>query len=268
MTLYRSLLFVPGNNERFIAKSRTAGADIVCLDLEDSVPRDQKDDARKIVRSALDVPFDSAVFVRTNSLASGMLESDLGSVSCGNLDGIVVPKVDDPGQVRKIRALAPEKEIMPSIESARGVVNAHEIASCEGVSALVFGIFDLLHDMNVEYDERSGYFARSKVPVDARAAGIPAIDSVWQDVRDDEGLGRDCYTGKGLGYSGKSLVHPGQIKVTHQVFAPSPEQVQWARDVCGAYDESSGSGRGATTVRGKMIDEVHYKQAKRLLDSL
>ena len=160
-------------------------------------------------------------------------------------------------------------QIIPSIESAEGVVNSYSIASFgKRVNAIVFGIFDLLNDLGVEYtkDSPGGKYSRYKIPVDAAAAGISAIDGIWQDLKDLKGLETDCNFGKSLGYAGKSVIHPDQIPTVHQSFYPNKTEISWAEKVCKVYLESTKKGKGATTVDGKMIDEVHYKQAKALLD--
>ncbi|MEM1958969.1 MAG: CoA ester lyase, partial [Candidatus Nitrosocaldus sp.] len=190
--LIRTLLFVPGNNPRFIEKAKTLRADIVCLDLEDSVPMDEKDRARAMVRDAIRARKDyvSELYVRVNAPDSGLIGDDLQVVYDG-LDGIVIPKVNDAREVIKVAEMLDELEkehgigksieIMPSIESARGVVNAYSIASSsDRVSALVFGVFDFMHDMGLEYAEDAiGFnYARAKIPVDARAAGVYAIDGI------------------------------------------------------------------------------------------
>ncbi|MEO2199586.1 MAG: CoA ester lyase, partial [Nitrosopumilus sp.] len=160
-------------------------------------------------------------------------------------------------------------QIIPSIESAEGVVNSYPIASFgKRVTAIVFGIFDLLNDLGVEYtkDAPGGKYSRYKIPVDAAAAGISAIDGIWQDLHDLKGLKKDCNFGKSLGYSGKSVIHPDQISTVHKSFYPNKTEISWAKKVCKVYLESTKKGKGATTVDGKMIDEVHYKQAKALLE--
>ncbi|MEO9294436.1 MAG: CoA ester lyase [Nitrososphaera sp.] len=287
--MFRTLIFVPGISTRFVEKARTLAADIVCLDLEDSVPANEKDAARKIIAGALEQQYASPVYVRTNSPESGLLEADLRAVITqkGEISGIVVPKVNDAGEVAKIvRTLSElEKEgrvtggssgrlaLMPSIETARGVANAYQIASAdERVNALVFGVFDFLYDMRLDYDESddSGYiYARSKIPVDARAAGVAAIDAIWQKVDDIDGLVRDATVAKKLGYSGKSIIHPGQIEPVHRVFLPSKSEIEWAKKVVAALGEAmeKGTGRLAVRLEGKMIDAVHYKQAKAMLDA-
>ena len=285
--LFRSLCFVPGNNTRFLEKAKEIKADIICLDLEDSVPADQKDEARQLVRQALRdrSSFGAAgsVCVRTNSPASGMIPVDLQAVMRSGIDGIVIPKLDNTAQLQKItrdmERLEQERRIgpvgvMPSIESAEGVVNTYGIASSGGsgghsrIDCVVFGVFDLLADMGIEYAAGSdaARYARARVALDARAAGVPAVDGIWQDLRDTEGLERDCALGRSLGYAGKSVIHPGQIDVVHRAFHPTASEIAWAQRVADAYVRSLESKRGATTVDGKMIDEVHYKQAVAVLE--
>jgi citrate lyase subunit beta/citryl-CoA lyase len=162
---------------------------------------------------------------------------------------------------------------MPSIETARGVVNAYLIASAEErIKALVFGVFDFLYDMRLDYDEHDplGYsYVRAKIPVDARAAGVHAIDAIWQKIDDIDGLIRDATMARSLGYSGKSIIHPSQIEPVHKVFRPSKNEVEWAKKVVQALGQAmkKGTGRGAIRLEGKMIDVVHYKQAKAILDA-
>ena len=277
---FRTLIFVPGNNKRFLEKSKSLQADIVCLDLEDSVPDSEKAVARALIKETLesDVSPQSTVFVRTNSPISGLIKSDLDVIVQQGLGGIVVPKVDDTQALTEIvdyltdiesaRGLDPI-QIIPSIESAKGVVNTYEIASfCPRIPAVVFGVFDLLNDLGVEYSKEvpAMMYSRAKIPVDARAAGVVAIDAIWQDLKDQTGFEDDCRVGKSLGYSGKSIIHPDQIRVVHKLFYPTSYEIMWARQVCQVYSESVKAGTGATTIDGRMIDEVHFKQAKSLLD--
>ena len=278
--LFRSLIFVPGNNPRFLEKARNLQADIVCFDLEDSVPDNEKAKARNLIKNALKErkSFESPIFVRTNSPLSGKIPSDLKEIVQKGIDGIVIPKVNNTKELKKIekslssleksRKLKPI-QLIPSIESAEGVVNTYNIASySKRVSAVVFGVFDLLNDIGVEYTKNSEgeKYSRSKIPVDAHAAGVAAIDAIWQDLKDTKGLEKDCKLGKSLGYGGKSIIHPDQIPIAHKLFYPSKTEISWAQKVCTEYEKSTKKGKGATTVDGKMIDEVHYKQAKALLE--
>ena len=278
--LFRSLIFVPGNNPRFLEKAKTLKADIVCFDLEDSVPDTEKTNARQQIKTALKSrsSYISSIFVRTNSPASGKIPDDLKEIVQKGIDGIVIPKVNNTSDMKKLEKILSKLEktrklkpiqIIPSIESAEGVVNAYDIASFnKRVSAIVFGVFDLLNDLGIEYikNPEGGKYARAKIPVDAKAAGVASIDAIWQDLKDLKGLEDDCKIGKSLGYTGKSIIHPDHIDITHKAFHPNKTEIQWAKKVCDVYIKSAKKGKGATTVDGKMIDEVHYKQAKALLE--
>jgi citrate lyase subunit beta / citryl-CoA lyase len=284
--LYRSLIFVPGNNKRFVDKAKALQADIICFDLEDSVPLNEKDVARKIIAEALTwrTQYKSSIYLRINSLDSDLWLLDLKELIRNGIDGVVVPKVNDQVQIKTIDYQLDEIEdtnnmlrgsvkLIPSIEGARGVVNAYSIAiSSQRVNAMVFGVFDFLYDMGLDYNENDDneeyMYARAKVPVDARAAGVESFDGIWQKVDDTEGLIRDAIIAKKLGYSGKSIIHPAQIEPVHKVFVPTESQINWATKVVKALQEpmEKGQGLGAIKLEGKMIDAVHYKQAKAILD--
>lgn len=277
---FRSLIFVPGNNSRFLEKAKNLQADIVCFDLEDSVPDIEKVNARKLIKNALKSRklYKSSIFVRTNSPTSGKIPNDLKEVIQKGIDGIVIPKVNNVQELQKIVKILSGLEkkqklkpiqIIPSIESAEGVVNTYNIASFgKRIPAVIFGVFDLLNDLGIEYTKESEgeKYSRGKIPVDAHAAGIVAIDAIWQDLKDSKGFQKDCKTGRSLGYSGKSVIHPDQISVVHKSFYPNKTEILWAEKVCKVYSESTKKGKGATTVDGKMIDEVHFKQAQALLE--
>jgi len=283
MTLYRTLIFVPAANPRFVEKAKSLAADIVCFDLEDSVPANEKTAARKVIIDALKrrQEYQKQIYVRTNSPDSGEeISADIRAVVQKGIDGLVIPKVNNANEVAEIvkTVSALERErgtdriaIIPSIETAKGVVNTYEISSADDrVGAVVFGVFDFLHDMRMDYDERddSGYaYARSLIPVHARAAGVAAIDAIWQKIDDIDGLVRDATAAKRLGYTGKSIIHPGQVEPVHKVFLPSKNETEWARKVIAALGEAmeKGTGRLAVRLEGKMIDAVHYKQAKAIL---
>jgi citrate lyase subunit beta / citryl-CoA lyase len=287
MSTFRSLIFVPGINAKFLDKAKKLNADIVCFDLEDSVLSHEKVTARMMVADALkqraDYTFTKNVYVRINSVESGISNIDLISTIQKGLDGIVVPKVNDEnelvGLIEIITQLEQERgiekgniKLMPSIETAKGVVNAYSIAGADSrINALIFGLYDFLHDMHLDYadDDGTGYtYARMKIPIDARAAGIVAIDAIWQNVADVSGLRSDAATAKRLGYVGKSIIHPTHIEPIHEIFKPNKIEIGWATKVVNALGPAmeKGKGIGAVKLDGKMIDAVHYKQAKAILD--
>jgi citrate lyase subunit beta/citryl-CoA lyase len=280
--LFRSLIFVPGNNQRFLEKAKSLTADIICFDLEDSVTLEEKKSARNLIKEALRQrsEYRSEVYVRTNSPVSGMIHDDLNEILQKGIDGIIIPKVNNVAEIKKIEKMMinlekkrklVQIELIPSIESAEGVVNTYAIvSSSKRIPALVFGVFDLLNDLGVEYTKQAegAKYARAKIPVDARAAGKYAIDAIWQDLNDEIGLEQDCLVAKSLGYVGKSIIHPNQIQTTHKIFYPTSWEIEWARKVIEAYTTAKQKKKGATKVDGKMIDEVHFKRAKALLESI
>ena len=305
--MYRTLLFIPGNNKKFLDKSKSIFPDILCFDIEDSVPLSEKSIGREMISQTLksythnlnikdtnnntnnkfnednntDDNYSPQLFVRINSFESRLYEQDLESIICDQLDGIVIPKVNSETEFEKIIVVIENLEkqrninktirLIPSIESSQGVVNSYNIAKFNSrVCSIIFGVFDYLYDMKLDYvDEGIEYsYARAKIPVDARAAGIPALDSIWQKVDDIDGLQRDAKTAKRLGYAGKSIIHPKHIEPVHKVFVPSQNEIEWANKVIATLKQIQGQGdkRGAFKVDGKMIDAVHFKQAKFILD--
>jgi citrate lyase subunit beta / citryl-CoA lyase len=287
MSRFRSLLFVPGINPRFVDKAKKLNADIICLDLEDSVLPSEKVTARKMIVPALKqrahYNLTENVYVRINSPESGFSRKDLIYTIQKGLDGIVVPKVSEESEIVELCGLITELEqkrgieknrikLMPSIETAKGVVNAYSIAKADlRVNALIFGLYDFLHDMHLDHadNDGTGYsYARWKIPVDARAAGVVAIDAIWQKVDDIPGLRNDAASAKRLGYVGKSIIHPNHIEPVHEIFKPSKIEIGWATKVVNALGPSmrNGKGGGVVKLEGKMIDAAHYKQAKAILD--
>ena len=307
--MFRTLLFIPGNNKKFLDKSKSIYPDILCYDLEDSVPLSEKAIGKSLITQTLnsynrnlnvnsneiisnndeDINnynnnnnlLHSQLFVRINSFESGLYEQDLESLICNQLDGIVIPKVNSENELQKIIVLIENLEkqrnihrtirLIPSIESSQGVVNCYNIAKYNPrVCSIIFGVFDYLYDMKLDYveDGIEYSYARAKIPVDARAAGIPALDSIWQKVDDIEGLQRDAKNAKRLGYAGKSIIHPKHIEPVHKVFVPSQNEIEWAKKVLQIWKQinEQGDKRGAFKVDGKMIDAVHFKQAKLILD--
>lgn len=286
--MFRSLIFVPSNSERYLNKAKILNADIVCLDLEDSVPIAEKDQARQLIKAALATRSTyrtKNIYVRINSFDSGLTFNDLKAVIQKGIDGIVLPKVNNENEISVVDRILSTLEqeigiqektikIGASIESAKGVVNSYSIAKAsDRVNMLIFGVFDFLNDMHLDYTEGSNNeyaYARAKIPVDARAAGTEAIDGIWQKIDDISGLKKDASLARRLGYAGKSLIHPSQIEIVHEEFIPSKSEIEWATKVVKALDEESKSGgtRGALRLEGKMIDAVHYKQAKAILDDV
>lgn len=279
--LLRTLLFVPGNRERFIAKLAELRPDAVVLDLEDAVPPAEKAGARLTVRRAigqLDVSR-FAVFVRVNGLGSGLIGEDLRAVVVPGLDGVFLPKVESVSDVHQANMLLAHAEqrsglgvgsirLVPVLETVRGVLDARAILSAgPRVLAAAFGAEDFTLDLGVQRsrDGWETFYPRAHLALAARAAGVLAIDGPWSDIGDEEGLVAEARLARQLGFSGKQVIHPSQIGPVNRVFAPQPEELAWARRVVEAYEAATARGEGSVAVDGKLIDVPMVERARRLL---
>jgi citrate lyase subunit beta/citryl-CoA lyase len=279
--LRRSLLYVPGNMPSMLQNIPIFHSDGIIIDLEDAVPVSEKDAARVLVRKFLENHTDrqKEILVRVNPLDSKWGYEDLKEVLPALPDGIRLPKADTPEIVEQLDTLLTEFEeelgleigrfgILPSIESARGVINVIRIArSSRRVFALAFGAEDYTASLEIERT-KSGeelFAARTRVVWAAKAAGIQAIDSIFADVGDMEGLRRETELIKTLGFNGKSLVNPRQIDIIHAVFAPKGEEVDYALQVVEAIKRARQMGTGVISLGGKMVDAPVVKRAVRVL---
>ncbi len=271
--LLRSLLYIPANKPRYIqsALSMAEKPDAIILDLEDGVPNDQKDAARQsIPEEAAALRSSYRVFIRVNSYGSPWFEDDLKAAA--NCDGVLLPKATPEGVaaiIARLAALGVALPIIPLVESAAGVVNAHEMASMKQVLALGFGAGDLAVDLGLTWSKDGleyGY-ARMKIPVDAAAAGVIALDGVYMDLDDLEGFERDSSISRRLGFKGRQVVHPNQVPIANKVYAPTESEVDWARKVVQEYEKAASTGIGAIRVDNELVDYMHYKMAKRILDT-
>lgn len=283
--LLRSLLILPANVERFVRKAPEAGADAVCLDLEDSVPAAEKEAARSRAAQALTALPRTGylLFVRVNGLSTGLLEDDLIAVVRPGLDGIILSKTESPDHVRRAdhyltilerqRGLpAGAVRLIALIESAAGIARAFEAcAASPRLCAALFGAEDFATDMGVERtgEGREVLWARSLLAVACRAAGIAAIDTPATAYADEAALEADMLLGRSLGYSGKLCIHPAQVPLANRIFSPSPAQLQAARLLVETFErEALAKGRASIAIGGKMVDTPMYERAKRLLRSV
>lgn len=275
----RSRLYLPGNQPKFMLNAGIYGADAIILDLEDSVPPAEKDAARILVRNALRaVDFYGAErMVRINQLPMGL--EDLKTVVSHNVHVILIPKCESAEQVleieRHINEIKKEANIdreiylMPIIESAKGVHNSYEIASAsKSVVAMSMGLEDYTADIGVQRTKegRESIFARQFVINSARAVGIQVLDTVFSDVNDMEGLEKSVLEAKSLGFDGKGCIHPRQIRVVNNGFAPSETEIEKAKKIVLAYEEAKEKGLGVIALNSKMIDVPVVKRAIRTVD--
>lgn len=282
MRARRALLYMPGDDLRKVQKGATLGVDCVCMDIEDGVALNRKDAARQTIAQALrELDFGrSERLVRINPVGSGMEEEDLDAVLPARPDGIVVPKVYSGNQVRWVsgRIAAAEKKfgwpegsiaLLVLIESARAVVNLAEIAGADPrLQGLIFGAEDLAGDMGITRS-REGmevFFARSAVVLHAAAFGLQAIDIVFMDLHDEEGLRAESLQGAQMGYTGKQIIHPNQVGPVQEAYTPSDEAVAQALRVVTAARQHQEAGKGAFALDGKMIDAPVVKAAEWVLE--
>jgi citrate lyase subunit beta / citryl-CoA lyase len=279
--LRRTLLYVPGNMPGMLQNIPVFDADGVMIDLEDAVPLAEKDAARVLARNYLRLlaDRDKEIFVRINPLDTKYALDDLREVLPAKPDGIRLPKADTPDVVEKLDTLLTEAEerlglpigwfsIIPSIESAVGVLNCVEVAKASSrLVALAFGAEDYTASLEVHRTKEGTelFNARTRIVWAAKAAGLQAIDSIFADVNDMDGLRRETEQVKGLGYTGKSLVNPRQISVVHEVFRPKKEEIDEALEVMEAIQRAREMGTGVISLRGRMVDAPVVKRAARIL---
>lgn len=262
----RSFLFAPGNDERKLRKALSSDADAVIADLEDAVTPSEKGAARALaVRVLAEADGDALRLVRVNAAGSEWVADDVEAVGSIGLDGLVLPKAERAG-VDAVQGLG--LPVVAIVETPAGLRDAFELAATPVVQALVLGAVDLGRALGLEprEDGLELLFARSSLVVDSAAAGLRGpIDQVWTTLSDDAGLRRDCELARSLGFRGKACIHPEQVPVVNDAFAPSVEELARARDVVRAFEDAAASGRGAVAFDGEMIDLPVVERARQLL---
>jgi citrate lyase subunit beta/citryl-CoA lyase len=281
----RSAMFVPGHRQRFVDKALGGlGADVFLFDLEDGVPPAEKQAGRDLLAETLGrprQPGDALRYVRVNGIGSDRLPPDLDAVVRPGLDGLCLPKVDTAEQIREVDGLVAAREAaaglvagsvryIVAIESPRGLLNAYAIATASPrVAALMFGAEDFGLELGLpthrEGEASELIYARSSMVTAAAAASIQSIDGVWPDIQDAEGLAADCLRARRLGFTGKSLIHPGQIDAINAAFSPTEGELDYARRVVEAFDAAMARGDGSIAFGGQLIDRPIVERARRTL---
>jgi citrate lyase subunit beta/citryl-CoA lyase len=271
----RSMLYMPGANARALEKARSIAADCLILDLEDSVAPDAKDIAREQVIVALKEGYGPReVLVRVNGLNSPWGYADLVAAAKCGAHGVLLPKVESADAVRQAEAIleasgAPDDlAIWCMMETPRGILKAEEIAlSSHRLAGFVMGTSDLAKDLQCLH-------TRDRLPMItslglcllvARAYGLAALDGVYLDLNDDAGFEFACAQGRELGFDGKTLIHPKTVEAANRAFAPSATEVDWSRKIIAAHAEASAQGKGVVVVEGKLIENLHVTNARRLV---
>lgn len=285
MTVMRSVFYVPGNNEKMVAKSAEIPADIITLDLEDSVPPAEKPKAREVTRENLKYAGSggSTVYVRINNWETLMTNDDLEAIVHEGLSGVCLAKCGGPDHVQRLDWKLEELErrrglkvgsiaIQLLIETAKGVIHAYpsSIAS-KRVNSLIFGAVDYTKDMRVKLTDEGEEqkYARAHTAVAARAAGCIAIDCPFVNFKDMEAFEKSTRYGRQLGYEGRMLIHPSQIESSHKIYTPEPDDVEWAKGVVKVFEEEGiAKGSAAVSYKGKMVDTPVYDNARTILATI
>ena len=277
----RSMLFLPGNNPNMLINGNCLGSDAVIFDLEDAVSPAEKDAARILVRNTIRyMDFRGCeIIVRINSVDTPYWQADLDTILPEKPNLILLPKAGCKEDIFQVEAymdtleekLGMEKNtvgLMPLIETAMGVENAFEIASCsKRVRALFLGAEDLTADLQCVRTKEGLeiQYARTRLVMAARAAGIDVYDTPFTDVNDDEGIETDARLAKSLGFSGKSSISPRHVEVINRVFTPTMKEIDYAYEVMDAIAAAKEQGKGAIALHGKMIDAPIVARAQRTI---
>lgn len=268
----RSVLYMPGANERALEKAKTLPADALILDLEDAVAPDAKVAARDRVCAAIGSYGDREVTIRVNGAGTPWHDDDLRAAGEAGPAAVVVPKVNSVAEVHALdRALthAPDHtKLWAMIETPVAVLHAADIAAAsERLTVLVLGTNDLAKELYAEQVPGRGPLlaALSACVLAARATGRVILDGVYNDVRDADGFAAECEQGRQFGFDGKTLIHPSQLEPCNRIFAPSQEEVDRSHAIIDAYEAARREGRGVATVDGRMIENLHVDNARRIL---
>ncbi|MCW7985020.1 CoA ester lyase [Streptomyces libani] len=272
----RSVLYMPGANERALEKAKSLPADALILDLEDAVAPDAKADARERVAAAAasgEYGY-REVTIRVNGPGTAWHADDLRAAAEAGPDAVVVPKVDSADTVREVeRALeaagAPDRTaIWAMVETPRAMLDARAVAAAsERLTVLVMGTNDLAKELHAEHVPGRAPLLTglSLALLAARDTGKAILDGVYNDVKNAEGFEAECVQGRQFGFDGKTLIHPSQVEPCNRAFAPSADQIARAQKIIDAFDEATREGRGVVTVDGRMIENLHVEDARRIL---
>jgi citrate lyase subunit beta / citryl-CoA lyase len=272
----RSVLYMPGANERALEKAKTLPADALILDLEDAVAPDAKVEARsRVCAAAASGEYGAReITIRVNSLDTEWHEDDLRAAAQAGPSGILVPKVDSVEDVQQIEkgleaAGAPDHtRIWAMVETPMAMLHADRIAGAsDRLAVLVMGTNDLAKELHAEHvpGRQPLLTGLGLCLLAARATGKTILDGVYNDIKDEEGFAAECRQGRELGFDGKTLIHPSQLEPCNRIFAPDDEEVAAAREIIDAFETATAEGKGVVTVNGRMIENLHVENARRVL---
>ena len=267
---YRSVLYIPGSKERALEKARGLPADAIIFDLEDAVAAGEKPAARKTLVEALQAGGYGAraKIVRINGLDTPWGAEDAAAFRDAGADAILLPKVNNALMIKPLTdILGPDLPVWAMMETPRGIINAMEIAAHPRVEGFVLGTNDLAKDLNSRFrpDRLPLMTSLQMCLLAARAHDVVCIDGVYIAFKDDDGLRAECEQGRDLGFDGKTLIHPAQLAIANEVFAPSEAEITLARRQIEAFEEAEAAGQGVAVVDGKIVENLHVVAAKATL---
>jgi (3S)-malyl-CoA thioesterase len=267
---YRSVLYIPGSKDRALEKARNLPVDAIIFDLEDAVAIDEKENARGTLKAALDQGGYGArvKIVRINALDTAWGADDARAVADMDADAVLLPKVDSAADVDALAALIPgDLPIWAMMETPRGMLNAAEIAAHPRMAGFVMGTNDLAKELQSRFraDRLPMIASLSLCLLAARAEGLVIVDGVYNAFKDGEGLQAECDQGRDMGFDGKTLIHPAQVDITNNAFAPSEAEIDLARRQIAAFEETEAAGGGVAVVDGKIVENLHVVTARQIL---
>ena len=263
---YRSALYIPGSKDRALEKARGLPVDVILFDLEDAVSPDAKVAARDTLYAALaDDGYGARLkIVRINALDTEWGAADAVAVAAMNCDAILLPKVNGPDDVDSLAALVPDLPIWAMMETPQGILNAAAIAAHPRIAGFVLGTNDLAKDLNSR--TRAALMTSLQMCLlAAKAAGIVALDGVYNAFKDEDGLRAECTEGRDMGFDGKTLIHPAQVAIANAAFGPTNEEIDLARRQIAAFDAAEAEGQGVAVVDGRIVENLHIVTARATL---
>ena len=263
---YRSVLYIPGSNERALDMARVLAADAIIFDLEDAVTPVEKDRARDLLAHVLATSdFGRRVrIVRINGMETSWGPHDVAAFAGHpGADAILIPKVSTAADLHAVAALAPDKALWAMLETARGMLNAAEIAAYPALEGMVMGTNDLARELGSRFraDRLALMSGLGQCLLAARAHGRVIVDGVYNAFSDDAGLKFECEQGRDMGFDGKTLIHPLQLDIANIAFAPTKSEVELARRQITAFEAAASVGQGVAVVDGKIVENLHIVTA-------
>ncbi len=266
---YRSVLYIPGSKPRALEKAKGLQTDAIIFDLEDAVSLDEKVTARSTLSEALTTGGygPRMKIVRINGLDTEWGAADAQAAAQMDVDAVLLPKVNSPADVDALAAITGDLPIWAMMETPRGMLNAPAIAAHPKMAGFVMGTNDLAKELQCRFrpDRLPLQTSLGLCLLAAKAEGLVIVDGVYNAFKDDEGLHAECLQGRDMGFDGKTLIHPAQLAIANELFAPSDAEVELARRQIAAFEEAEAQGQGVAVVDGKIVENLHVATAKELL---